>query len=55
MIAWFLSFVFVLGLGMTASVGYGLWRSDLPMGVRIVILVVMAAAIVRSFASDHPC
>ena len=48
LIAWFLTFIFVLGSFMTGTLGYTLWREAMPMPVRIGILLVMLAAIVRS-------
>lgn len=46
--AFFLFLPLLVGCGMTGSVGYGLWQSGLPLYVRIFLLLVMVAAIVRS-------
>lgn len=46
--AFFLFLPLIIGCGMTGSVGYGLWQSGLPLSVRILLLLVIVAAIVRS-------
>jgi hypothetical protein len=39
---------FVVSALMTFGLGYGLWRQSIPLSIRIIALVVIAAAIVRS-------
>jgi hypothetical protein len=47
-IAGLVTFILALGCLMTWGLGYGLWRSGLPLLVRISFLLVIVAAIVRS-------
>jgi hypothetical protein len=48
MAAWLLTFMLAVGCVMTGGLGYGLWRSGLPLLVRLVLFLVILAAIVRS-------
>lgn len=41
-------FILIIGCFMTGGLVYGLWQSGLPLIVRILLLVVIVAAIVRS-------
>ena len=41
-------FILIVGCFMTGGLVYGLWRSGLPLAVRIVFLLIIVAAIVRS-------
>lgn len=43
-----MTFILVLGCIMTGGLGYGLWRSGLPLAARFVLFLVILAAIVRS-------
>jgi hypothetical protein len=41
-------FILIVGCFMTGGLGYGLWQSGLPLIVRILLFLVIVAAIVRS-------
>lgn len=47
-IALMLTFILIVGCFMTGGLGYGLWQSGLPLAVRILLMLVIVAAIVRS-------
>jgi uncharacterized integral membrane protein len=41
-------FILIVGCFMTGGLGYGLWQSGLPLIVRILLFLIIVAAIVRS-------